>query len=212
MSKKSKILVVLVSLMTIGLSFNQIRAAENVNIHLEGINVATNYSVDDVYVVYNDKEYESEAVVVDKYTNEVLETFSMEKDLPKGIQTRGGSYSHKTFTNTKTISSGIKWTTEIILDVYTEGSFGQINGVAGKIIYISSTISNMSNQDDVVAVSSNTGKYPTNIVNVSSATTLTCKTNSQIGAELIGLGFSYSQDNYYRLRSSNSFQLTYGYR
>ena len=149
----------------------------------------TDYSPSKVFVEYKTTATEETALIRDKNTGTILETMSVEKPQTRSV----GPYTFK-----RSSSYGATKVELVVhVELYSEGSFRQINSLQGKTLRIATSITNTEFENEVASVWSTTGSFPTDSLYYSYSGTLLATVSSssstEISAELMGAGFSYSE-------------------
>lgn len=202
MTKSKKFLsFILVLVFSLSIAIPAFAAApETIAIDFEdGFTVKTNYPASDYNVARRTVGSQYIADIIDSSGN-VVETFSMK--IPNAPVTRGVGNILRTFTNTKYEYTGsIKIcgiTNEVVLKIYVNGSFKQIESVESNRVYMADGVTLFS-LSDTTAVASPPNNFPAQYVDCVYSGTCSVQVNVGTGltisgnigsAALIGLGFS----------------------
>ncbi len=170
------------------------------------------YDEGDVYVEYSDEGGMEVAVIKSRISNEVLETINI-----KRIETRSGDNTYAYILSRSKVYAGYTIKLDVHVEMYSYGSFRQINSVEGAYLTIADAVTNIVFEDEEVNAWAPNKIYPaTEILYSFSATlmaTVTEETSSEATAALLDSGFSYSYtagtETYYRcpISDSGSFSL-----
>lgn len=164
-----------------------------------------NYEHDNI-LVYNSKKGLTEvATVFDANTGEVLETIELIPNLNSGQAALRSGYTYSHTLRRRAVFGGTSVYLDVHVNIYTNGSFRQINSVNNSYLGISSAVTNTYIEGQAVSVYSVYG-FPTTSLKYSFSGTLVAVVNNSASgstsAELLGSGFTFSystsQNTYYR--------------
>ncbi|MGT2799525.1 hypothetical protein [Streptococcus marmotae] len=170
---------------------------ENLTINFKDFKfTTTDYKDFDVSVNYYQVGLTEVADIIENQTGQTLESIKVIPNLFRS----GHTYSH-----TLSRSASFGRTTlqlDVHVEIYTNGSFRQINSVQGHYLGITNFITNTSIEGKDVSVWSSNG-FPTTELKYAYSGTLVATINSGFNAgikgELFQAGFHMSGDNHYRL-------------
>ncbi|MGL6248070.1 MAG: hypothetical protein ACRC3A_03150 [Culicoidibacterales bacterium] len=160
-----------------------------VEVNLEGVILTTDYLPFETKVI---KTNVDEIQILDTQTGDVLEEIYFYEDI------KDRNYSHF-FVLRHKYDGPVQTTIEVVLDLWSSGSFRQINGVLSHKIFASGNGSTTL-EDKSTQVSSQTGGYPTTGVNFSGSCVITQTTTTLVSGSfsvsaLQSAGFSVSSSN-----------------
>lgn len=166
------------------------QAESSYDIRLDDIVVNSDYNENQVYLKREVSSNETTVVVYDKATGAVLEEMSERSEpvVSSAVRNRSVStysVSDHTFMKfvTRTRKDGpIETTLELQLQIYSEGSFRQINKCVGAKIFASSS-SDTTLEDATAHCVSASGKYPCVKVNYSGSGVITGAATKSLGSE-----------------------------
>lgn len=162
------------------------------------------YDIDSIYVEYSKLGITEIAKIKNKYNNEVLEVLT---NSPFLLRTYSNDHVEPYIFIREAKYGRTKIRLSVIVELYSEGSFREINSIKGKNLVISSQIAPTVIEDKTIEVWSKNNKFPTIEILYGYSGTLLAKVNKnvsgEISAELLGSGFSASEEIgttiYYRL-------------
>jgi hypothetical protein len=138
--------------------------------------VTLEYNEDDIIVERKaTKNNISEIHIIDKDTNTLLESYT-----EKVVKINRNTSHH--FINKHRYDGPVKTTLETVVDLYSSGSFRQINSVEGCKIFASSS-SATTLEDKSARATSATGKFPTTKINMSGSGVITGTASKSSGAD-----------------------------
>ncbi len=191
----------------------------------DGIVVRTSYSEDEFYVEKYTKDGWYVADIYDLEGN-IVETFSLE--ILKPGMTRAVSTIQRNFTNTvyeKVVKSGLSHnicsiTNEVLLEIYVNGSFKQIQSVISNGVHASDGLSNFTISSETCSALPPNG-FPAAYVNCYYRATCTVMATNDVVVsgnvdvnikDIVNIGFSLSKSEgsttYYNKTLSNSWSIS----
>lgn len=162
--------------------------------------VTLEYNEDDIIIERKaTKNNISEIHIIDKDTNTLLESYTEE------IVKINKNTSHH-FINKHRYDGPIKTTLETVVDLYSSGSFRQINSIVGCKIFASSS-SATTLEDKSARATSSTGVFPTTKINMSGSGVIT-----GTATKTSGVDFSIEALKSAGFTISNQTSTTWNYR
>lgn len=138
--------------------------------------VTLEYNEDDIIIERKaTKNNISEIHIFDKDSNKLLESYTEE------VVKINKNTSHH-FINRHRYDGPIKTTLETVVDLYSSGSFRQINSIIGCKIFASSS-SSTTLEDTSARATSATGKFPTTKINMSGSGVITGRASITSGVD-----------------------------
>lgn len=203
----SSMLLMCVFALPINVSANEIKENDDEKIVIDAIDlkITTEYSTHDFNLVLQETDTEITALIKNKNDQEI-ERFVFYK-----VPTKSRLISQKRFHNYKTFGS-ITLDCDVNVNLYTSGSFRQINSVASTNLRISNTVSTAYLEQPQVDHYSRSGSYPTMSVGINYATTIVANRQSAVNAGvsgvLINAGYTISDNIYLRKYATGGYTIS----
>lgn len=202
----SFMLLMCVFALPLDVSANEIKESEeNIIINAIDLEITTEYSKNDFNLVLSESDTDITATIKNK-NNEEVERFVFEK-----VPAKARLISQKRFHNYKTFGS-ITLDCDVNVNLYTSGSFRQINSIASSTLRISTTASTAFLEGPQVDCYSKSGSYPTMSVGVNYATTIAANKQSAVNAGvsgvLINAGYTTTDNIYYRKYATGGYTIS----